>query len=408
MLRAVILASVLVAATARAEEPLLRENDRVVFYGDSITAQRLYTTFVETAVATRLPSRSVRFVHSGWGGDTVRGGGGGPIEKRLARDVTAYKPTVVTIMLGMNDASYRGFDAKIFDAFETGYEKIVATLKKELPGVRLVLIEPSAYDEVTRPATVPGGYNATLVRFGAFVRGLAAREGARSVDLNAPLVACLEKANAANHELAQKIVPDRVHPAPAGHLIMAAALLRGLGVPSVVSEVSIDFASRTAKTKNAEVAEIGSLSWTEKEAALPLPLDAKDPAIALALASSSVGDDADRELLRATGLEAGRYLLKIDDEKVAVFSSVELERGVNLALEATPMLRAAHAVHALTRKHADLHDTRWKLAVANEGSTSAHLAKALEELDAFEEDVLAERREAAKPVLHRFRLVRVE
>ena len=33
----------------------LRENDRVVFYGDSITDQRLYTTFTETFVVTRFP-----------------------------------------------------------------------------------------------------------------------------------------------------------------------------------------------------------------------------------------------------------------------------------------------------------------------------------------------------------------
>ena len=40
--------------SARADEPFaLRDGDRVVFYGDSITDQRLYTTFVETYVVTR-------------------------------------------------------------------------------------------------------------------------------------------------------------------------------------------------------------------------------------------------------------------------------------------------------------------------------------------------------------------
>lgn len=31
----------------------LHDGDRVVFYGDSITDQRLYTTFIETYVITR-------------------------------------------------------------------------------------------------------------------------------------------------------------------------------------------------------------------------------------------------------------------------------------------------------------------------------------------------------------------
>src|SRR5215469_6838860 len=88
----------------------LKDGDRVVFYGDSITDQRLYTTFTETYVITRFPWMKVSFVHSGWGGDRVTGGAGGPIDVRLPRDVFVYKPTVLTIMLGMNDGRYRGYD----------------------------------------------------------------------------------------------------------------------------------------------------------------------------------------------------------------------------------------------------------------------------------------------------------
>src|ERR1700730_8299365 len=87
----------------------LKSGDRVVFYGDSITDQRLYTTFTETFVLTRFPSLEVAFTHSGWGGDRVTGGGGGPVDLRLQRDIFPYNPTVVTIMLGMNDGSYRPF-----------------------------------------------------------------------------------------------------------------------------------------------------------------------------------------------------------------------------------------------------------------------------------------------------------
>src|SRR6516165_8120674 len=115
--------ALLLAAPAFADESFyLKNGDRVVFYGDSITEQRLYTTFVETFVVTRFPNLKVTFVHSGWGGDRVNGGGGGPIDRRLWRDVFAYKPTVVTVMLGMNDASYRAFDGKIFDTYAKGYE----------------------------------------------------------------------------------------------------------------------------------------------------------------------------------------------------------------------------------------------------------------------------------------------
>ncbi len=103
----------------------LKEGDRVVFYGDSITAQRLYTTFAETYVVTRFPHMRVEFIDSGWGGDKVTGGGGGAIGVRLPRTFTPHKPTVVTIMLGMNDGGYRPFDDSAFKKFSEGYTNIV-------------------------------------------------------------------------------------------------------------------------------------------------------------------------------------------------------------------------------------------------------------------------------------------
>src|SRR5690242_21565864 len=102
----------LVAFFCQAQDAFhLKPGDRVVFYGDSITDQRLYTAFVETYVVTRFPRLKVSFVHSGWGGDRVTGGSGGPSDVRLRRDVIAYRPSVMTVMLGMNDASYRPYDA---------------------------------------------------------------------------------------------------------------------------------------------------------------------------------------------------------------------------------------------------------------------------------------------------------
>src|ERR1017187_6970491 len=55
------------AALAAQERFYLHDKDTVVFYGDSITEQRLYTAFVETFVLTRYPQLNVRFVNAGWG-----------------------------------------------------------------------------------------------------------------------------------------------------------------------------------------------------------------------------------------------------------------------------------------------------------------------------------------------------
>jgi lysophospholipase L1-like esterase len=91
------------AATAFA----LHDGDRVTFYGDSITDQREYTEDVEEFVLTRYPAWKVSFHNAGVGGDKVTGGGAGPIDLRLDRDVFAWHPDVITIMLGMNDFFYQ-------------------------------------------------------------------------------------------------------------------------------------------------------------------------------------------------------------------------------------------------------------------------------------------------------------
>ena len=49
----------------------LHDGDRVVFLGDSITEQRLYTTYIEAYALTRHPQWHLSFRNVGWGGDTA-------------------------------------------------------------------------------------------------------------------------------------------------------------------------------------------------------------------------------------------------------------------------------------------------------------------------------------------------
>src|ERR1700756_108304 len=58
------------AGSALAAEFPIHSGDRVVFLGDSITEQRLYTTYVEAYALTRHPDWKLSFRNVGWGGDT--------------------------------------------------------------------------------------------------------------------------------------------------------------------------------------------------------------------------------------------------------------------------------------------------------------------------------------------------
>lgn len=394
----------------------LKSGDRVVFYGDSITDQRMYTLLTEQYIVTRFPNLNVRFVHSGWGGDRVTGGGGGPIDLRLDRDVTSYKPTVVTVMLGMNDGSYRAFDAGIFQTYATGYKHLAEKLKKDNPGVRLTFIQPSPYDDVTRPANFPGGYNAVLSRYGLYLKQLAGELDTSLADLNTSVVAMLEKANATDPTNAQKIIPDRVHPGWGGHLIMAEALLKSWNAPALVSSVSLDFQSGKTTTQNAKLSQVkresdGKLSWISKENALPFPLGSPDPNNAapynLAVASSDFVEALDKEMLTVTNLAAPRYTLKIDGKTIGEFTKEQLATGINLATMNTPMLQQALVVGKLTQLRSNVHNSRWReyqVPLSNDPQAAQLVPALLKNLDAADEPLTKAQRDAARPRAHQFTL----
>lgn len=149
---------------AEAQSFYLKAGDTVVFHGDSITEQNLYTQWVELYTVLRFPTMRVHFLGAGVGGDEVTGGSGGPIDLRLARDVFSHKPSVVTVMLGMNDGGYQPTTDRIQTTYTKGYEHLLESIRTNAPSARITLLGPSPYDEVTRPAMFPGGYNAVLLR----------------------------------------------------------------------------------------------------------------------------------------------------------------------------------------------------------------------------------------------------
>ena len=388
----------------------LKNGDRVVFYGDSITDQRLYTTFTETYVVTRFPNLQVSFVHSGWSGDRVSGGGGGPVDLRLERDVFPYKPTVMTIMLGMNDGGYRAFDPALLQTYADGYRHIVQSVKHKLPGIRITAILPSPYDDVTRPPEFEGGYNAVLVRYAKFVQELAGEEKLAVADLNTPVAAALEKAKATNPEQAQRILPDRVHPAPGGHLIMAEALLKAWNAPAIVTAVEIDAAGkRVVRSENTRVTDLKTepgLFWTQEDSALPMPFDVKDATLRLAVKSSDFVQALDQEPLKITGLSAAHYSLKIDGEALGVFTKEQLAEGINLSELPTPMAKQAAQVHLLTLEHNHVHFSRWRLIQTPFAKEDfPHKLSAMENLDALENEVIQKQHVMAQPKPHHYELV---
>src|SRR3954468_2287006 len=100
---ALILSTALPAAAAQGFP--LKDGDTWVMAGDSITAQHLHTNYFEAFCYARYPKLTFRSRDSGVGADTIP-----KVVARFDWDVAAWKPTVVSVELGMNDKG--GFTAK--------------------------------------------------------------------------------------------------------------------------------------------------------------------------------------------------------------------------------------------------------------------------------------------------------
>jgi lysophospholipase L1-like esterase len=404
------LASAQVAAPSAVSDFAIHDGDRVVLYGDSITDQRLYSTFIEEYMLTRFPTWKIQWTQSGVGGDKVSGGVAGPIDLRIQRDILPYKPTVVTIMLGMNDGYYRQPNPAVKKTYEDGYRSMVGTILSGDPAVKLTLIGPSPYDDVTQPTM---HYNEVMQSFSHFDQIEAERTHQGFVDLNAPVVDVLENVKTSHPDLASRLIPDRVHPGEGVHWVMAATILKAWHAPALVSSVAVDaHKAEAANVQNASVTDIkrekksGALAWTEIENALPLPLpvSATDPVTDLALEAGGVESALDQEMLTVAGLSPDSYELTIDNQPVGQFTAEALAHGVNLARMPTPMLRQSQTLAWETEHRNQLERQLFTLVAGTHEHSEA--APPVEQ-HAMQQAVaasIAQQQKDAQPATHRFAL----
>lgn len=343
----------------KAQDFYLHNGDRVTFYGDSITAQRYYTRDIQDFAETRYPTLQVTYRNAGVPGDKVNGGYTGDTATRVARDVKPWNPTVITVMLGMNDGDYVPPDPKILANYESGYVKLLSLLRAAAPGARITLIENTPYDEITH-GTEFAGYMATTQQNAAATATLGRRENLPVVDCFTPVKDLLERATAINPSMASLLVIGRIHPSEPLHWIMAEAVMKAWHLDPLVSAVTLSASSQSAtqtlRTRVSGVsAQTNSLSWDQQDEALPLPLNFEDPLMNFLLAISDLSS-CDRETLKVDGLQPGEYNLMIDKTNVGAFSAEQLGKGINLALLKTPMWHQARSYDGELEQRSSLED----------------------------------------------------
>ena len=346
------------AAPAPQQSALFQNGDRWTAVGDSITHGGTYYAWVYLYYATRFPDRKIDFFNAGNSGDDAHGA-----LKRYDWDIQPHKSTVATIMLGMNDVrreiygdmpltnQLRDQRTYILEGYRSFMTKLVKRIQAD--GARVILITPSIYDETAQipQSGVLTGVDGALGECAAFLRNLAGETGCSVIDFHDSMGVLNAKIQAKDPAVSL-IRPDRVHPSPLGHFVMAYLFLKGQQAPAIVSSVSLDATGpKVLETDNATVEKLAArnneMTFTLIEKALPYPVDKEQEP---ALAWVPFNDELNREMLKVRGLAPGEYQLSIDGEAVRRFKTEELETGINLALEKnTPQARQAAGVLELVK-----------------------------------------------------------
>lgn len=332
----------------------LKSGDTLVFLGDSITHQCLYTQYVEDFYYTRFPQLRIRFHNAGIGGDRAA-----DALVRFDEDVACYKPKYVTILLGMNDGGYRDFDKATFDTYQKGMTELLDRLASI--GATAIPMTPTMHD--SRAARLRGKgveprdtyYNGVLSLFGAWLREMAQVRGLGFVDMYGPLnqLTLAERKKDGDFTL----IRDAVHPDAPGQVVMATAILADIGPKGMVSSITVQqkagkLAALAGGGKIADFAVDGdNVRFTFTANALPwvLPPEAM-PGYQLLHAGHRYSNEA----ISFKNLKPGKYELKIDGQSVGVWTDAQLAFRVELETnDKTPQYQQALRVAMLNKERND-------------------------------------------------------
>lgn len=356
----------------------LQDGDTMVFLGDSITHQCLYTQYVEDFFHTRYPERRIHFHNAGVSGDRAA-----DALARFDDDVAAFQPKYVTILLGMNDGSYEDYNADTFAIYARGMTEILDRI--EAIGATAIVMAPTMFDQhqlnlqLSNPdyrfgtRDFANNYNALLSYYAGWLREQANENALPFIDLWTPLNDLTFKQRRGEADFT--LIPDAIHPGAAGHFVMAFSILNQL--PPDKKGVDSIGITRNAKGdwKAAGTGEFSDLvaddkgtrvSFTHTAASLPWVIPAKaatteekwdvEPPAALGYQLTVAGHKLSNERIKVFGLAPGLYQISIDGKNIGkpvphtrLGSKVELQSAAD-----TPQYQQALAVAELNRERNDL------------------------------------------------------
>ena len=373
-----------------ADKFMPKEGDTVVFSGDSITHQCMYTQYVGNFLYTRYHDKKLHLFNSGISGDKAI-----DLLDRFEEDLAFQKPQWVSILLGMNDGRYKAFEQENFDT----YKKDMSTILDKLKGINAipVILTPTMFDQqqyrirsqdknfTFNRLNAHPDYNAKLGMYAGFLRSTANDRDLNVVDFWGPM-------NDITADFRQKeknftLSPDSIHPDPNGQAIMAAMLAEYFAGERDALFYRFN-AGNTNKLKLTITPK--HLPWVlpatgEKGPAPYHYVDNPIPGMKAALE----GKTFHKETLIITGLTSGRYDVLMNDNIVFKgITNIDLARGLELQLnEKSPTYQQSLAIAMLNNKRNSEGMRMYRNIQGRMKGARRKLAEKADELKAFREKI---------------------
>ncbi|WP_342421295.1 GDSL-type esterase/lipase family protein [Paenibacillus sp. FSL E2-0178] len=217
-------------------------NLKIMFLGDSITADGLYIRLIREWLKQHRPDLAVELIPCGVPSETASGLSEAAhpfprpcIHERLARELAAASPGVAVACYGMNDGIYHPLSEERFAAYQAGMQQLSTQIREA--GAAVVLMTPPPFDAPSmngrlQPADAADfsylapyqNYDEVLERYaGWLLSGECPADGI--IDLRTPLLEHIRQERSLN---ASYRYGDGIHPDAAGHGVIARTLLRNL------------------------------------------------------------------------------------------------------------------------------------------------------------------------------------
>jgi hypothetical protein len=285
----------------------------------------------------------------------------------MTNDVLRFNPTIATTCYGMNDHHYRPYEPSIGQVYASNTTDMVLAFKSD--DTRVILGSPGCMGFSNPPWGFIQGTakdrNINLCTLRDIDIDIAEVEHTGFADVFWDMYVAQFNARQWYGDAYTLAGKDSVHPGWAGHVVMAYAFLKGLGVPGDIGTFTVDLANNDATVSSGHrLISFNNGALTIESLRYPFCATGSpsDPnTIRSGMSLVPFNQDLNRLILIVTGGKAANYQVAWGPSS-KTYSADQLKKGVNLAadFDVNPFSGAFAAVDQAVAKKQEYETTQIK------------------------------------------------